>query len=67
MAVEWNLAELSGYLSSWSAVDRYRKAVGSDPVPHFVAQIAPLWGDPAARRAIRWPMALRVARVGGAP
>jgi SAM-dependent methyltransferase len=67
MKVEWNLAQLSGFLASWSAVDRYRRALAKDPVPPFVAEIAPLWGDPAATRAIRWPMALRVARVGGAP
>lgn len=63
MTATWTLAGLHGFLSSWSAVDRYRKTLGVDPVPPFVAEVALLWGDPAARRTISWPVALRAARL----
>jgi len=65
MSASWNLAGLHGFLSSWSAVDRYRKALGRDPVPPFVAEVARSWGDPAARRTVSWPLALRAARLPG--
>jgi SAM-dependent methyltransferase len=29
----WNIDQLAGYVSSWSATARYRKALGTDPVP----------------------------------
>ncbi len=63
MAATWSLAGLQGYLSSWSAVDRYRKALGIDPVPPFVVEIAPLWGEPTESKTVSWPLALRVARL----
>jgi len=50
---------LAGYFGSWSATDRYRRAVGSDPVPGFVAGLAAAWGP---GRDVRWPIALRAGR-----
>jgi SAM-dependent methyltransferase len=55
-----SLDALAGYFGSWSATDRYRRAVGSDPVPEFVAGLAAAWG---AERAVRWPIALRAGRI----
>jgi len=55
-----SLAALAGYFDSWSATDRYRRAVGSDPVPAFVAGLAAAWGE---ERDVRWPIALRAGRV----
>jgi SAM-dependent methyltransferase len=62
MDAEWSLDQLGGYLSSWSAVGRYRAAVGADPLPAFLRDVADAWGDPAARRHIRWPLVVRAAR-----
>jgi len=62
MAFDWNLEELMGYVASWSATMLYVKAQGVDPVPALRAAMAPLWGDPDARRAIRWPLTVRAAR-----
>ena len=31
--LNWNLEQLAGYASSWSATARYRQALGTDPVP----------------------------------
>lgn len=54
------LDALAGYFGSWSATERYRRAVGADPVPAFVAGLAPAWGE---GREVRWPIALRAGHV----
>ena len=61
---DWTLDELVGYVSSWSAVDRYLRESGDDPVSELRARLATRWGDPARRRAVRWPLALRVGLTG---
>ncbi len=56
------LAELVGYLRTWSATRRYVEAFGRDPVAGAEAALAGLWGDPSHRRRLRWPLHLRVCR-----
>lgn len=58
-----NLQDLVGYVATWSALREARRALGNDPLPAFHAALARVWGDPAARRAVRWPLSLRVGRV----
>ncbi len=60
----WTLAQLLGYFSSWSATARYIAATGRDPVAEVAQALRPLWGDPDAPRRVRWPLALRVGKVG---
>jgi ubiquinone/menaquinone biosynthesis C-methylase UbiE len=62
METTWNLAQLLGYLRSWSATARYVAAHASDPVAALAQELAPLWGDPAQARRIAWPLSLRVGR-----
>src|SRR5688572_13100325 len=57
------LDALAGYVGTWSAVQRYREAVGSDPLPGLVDALARIWGDPASAKPTRWPMAIRAGRV----
>lgn len=57
---EFTLDELVGYAGSWSAVDRFVKETGGDPLPALRARLAARWGDPARRREVRWPLAMRV-------
>ena len=33
LELDWNLEQVTGYVSSWSATARYRQALGADPVP----------------------------------
>lgn len=54
-----SLAALAGYFGSWSATDRYRRALGADPVPAFIDGLSGAWG---AEREVRWPIALRAGR-----
>lgn len=63
MAAEWSLAELLGYVETWSAVRRAEAALGRAPYAAFAADLAAVWGPPATRRAIRWPLSVRVGHV----
>jgi hypothetical protein len=59
---EWTLAELSGYLRSWSATARYVAEHGADPVVVFEEALAQHWGDPGTRRIVRWPLVVLAGR-----
>lgn len=56
MQHDWTLAQLGAYLATWSAVQRYRQARGTDPVPALLAELTPRWGDPQQPRSVRWPL-----------
>lgn len=60
--VEWDLARLLDYVSTWSAVGRYRTAKGSDPLPMLTAELEPLWGHRTDVRRLVWPLFLRAGR-----
>jgi SAM-dependent methyltransferase len=63
MQADWTLEQLAGYVSTWSAVGRFKKAEKRDPVPEFIAQIGKWWGDPKSSRTVRWPLELRAGTV----
>ena len=63
---DFTLPQLLGYVRTWSAVGRYLKAKGHDPVPAFGEELARLWGDPARPRRLVWPISLRAGRWLGA-
>jgi hypothetical protein len=62
MSAEWTLAELLGYIGTWSATARCRAVTGSDPLPALADRLAPLWGPPGAVRRIEWPLSVRAGR-----
>lgn len=63
MERHWPLADLLGYLRTWSAVRRCLAATGADPVDAIAAPLAAAWGAPATRRRVVWPLALHVRRL----
>lgn len=63
MRHDWMLPEVLGYLESWSALQRHRKATGSDALAEFGPKLAAAWGDPEQRRTIVWPLTVRAGRV----
>lgn len=63
MEAEWDLARLSGFVSSWSASQRYWQQHHRDPVDAVRTELEAAWGEPARTRIIRWPLYLRVGRV----
>ena len=64
MTAEWPLDHLLGYLRTWSGVIRYVSARGEDPVHAVEPELTKAWGDRGESRVVRWPLVLRVARVG---
>ncbi len=61
--LEWGLEDLLGYLSSWSATQRYREARGDDPMDQVGPELARVWGPEGARRTLRWPLTMLAGRV----
>lgn len=57
------LADLAGYLGTWSAARRYVAERASDPVAEILPALRDRWGGPAVRRVVRWPVAMRVGRL----
>lgn len=58
----WNLAEIMGYLRTWSAVQRFIEKEGYDPLEQIFEKLQPLWGDEDQKRQINWPFHLRVGK-----
>ncbi len=63
MECRWALRDLIGFLNSWSAVQHYRRANGQDPLALVEGRLAAAWGR-VAEREIRFPLLLRVGKVG---
>jgi len=63
MSHEWPLPRLVDYLETWSALQRYRRATGVDPMPRLAEELADVWGDPSALRRIEWPLFGRAGSV----
>lgn len=63
MTARWNLAQLVGYLGTWSSVEKYRAARGEDPLALVEGELRAAWGAPEVERLVRWPLYLRVGRV----
>lgn len=62
LRASWTLAELLGYLRTWSSAARYADQHGVDPVSELEPSLASEWGDPGTTRLIRWPLHLRVGK-----
>ena len=65
MTSHWHLDQLEGYLRTWSAVTKYLRQHGVDPVAAIHDELAKAWGDPRVAREVRWRLNLRVGRVAG--
>ena len=63
MVADWDLEQFLAYLRTWSAVQRYSKAKGHDPVALIEADLRAAWGDAAHSRAVRWQFFVRAGRV----
>jgi len=61
MHLDWTVADMLGYLRTWSACKRYRADRGDDPVAHIEADLRAAWG--AARRPVSWPLTVRVVQL----
>jgi hypothetical protein len=62
MVARWSLPQLLGYIGTWSAVARCRETTGRDPLAELARRLASVWGNPAARRRVEWPLSVRAGR-----
>ena len=63
LRVNWTLGQLGGYLRSWSAVARYRRERGEDPVAPLLERLQNRWGAPEQTQDVVWPLGLRLGRI----
>ena len=63
LRVIWTLGQLGGYLRSWSAVARYRRERGEDPVAPLLERLQNRWGAPEQTQDVVWPLGLRLGRI----
>ncbi len=63
MTATWSLAELLGYVRTWSAVQAIERERGGAAYTGFTRALGAVWGDPAERRPVHWDLALRLGRV----
>lgn len=54
--ISWSLEQLLGYLSTWSAVQRYAQQNGADPLLQLRPKLRQAWGDAKQPRFVRWPL-----------
>lgn len=64
MQTRWTLSHYLGYLASWSALQRFRREQGSNPLDGMRARFGAAWGEPGAERVVRWRLFTRVGRHG---
>lgn len=62
LAARWDSAAYLGYVGTWSAVARYRRERGEDPMEAFAQRVEAAWG--AGARQVAWPLFARLGRVG---
>jgi ubiquinone/menaquinone biosynthesis C-methylase UbiE len=63
LEIHWNLEQVMNYIGTWSAVQRYRQARGTDPLPELRTRLEPLWGASDTVRPVNWPLYLRAGRI----
>lgn len=63
METEWNLDNLVGFLSSWSAIRVYMKAEGVHPLEKVLDDLQKSWGNPTKKKLVKWPLFFRIGRV----
>ncbi len=62
MSASWPRNRLVGYISSWSAVSRFREARGEDPLPEFERRLVRVWPEADAERAVTWRLTVLAGR-----
>lgn len=61
ISVSWTLEELEGYMTTWSAVQKFMYSEHQNPLPHLIAQINEHWQD--QRQTVNFPLFLKIGRI----
>ncbi|MGH8401924.1 MAG: class I SAM-dependent methyltransferase [Gammaproteobacteria bacterium] len=63
MRQPWDLAQFLAYLDTWSAVQRYIRQNGHDPVMKLGDTLRRVWGASDSQRTVNWPLHVRAGRI----
>ena len=59
---QWSLADLEGFLNTWSAVQKYLEVKDENPVTKFMQQLEKVWPE-AETKEVKFPIFLKMGRV----
>jgi ubiquinone/menaquinone biosynthesis C-methylase UbiE len=59
--VEWDLNQFAGYLTSWSATQKFIRANGYNPVGNFIPSLKDLWKENELK-SVTFPVFVRLGR-----
>lgn len=62
ITVRWTKTDFLGYLNTWSGVQHYIKANGTNPVDEFGGQLTAIWDD-REEKVFTFPLFLRIGQV----
>lgn len=63
LSAEWTLAQVVGYVETWSGVRALVRREGRRPVDELEHNFAEVWGEASQLRSVRWPLAVRLGRI----
>ena len=63
MTANWTLAELRGYIRTWSATAARKERFKTDIPEDTLSDLSDAWGNDRSKRRIEWPLVLRAGRV----
>jgi len=63
VSVRWTAARMLAFIRTWSGVQAYIQATGSDPIPSISPRITALWDGSDTVREVRWPLYLLASRL----
>ena len=63
LCMHWTVEQFIGYLRSWSATQRYIRALEQDPVTLVESDLRAAWGDSGSVREVRWDFHLHCGRI----
>jgi SAM-dependent methyltransferase len=61
LTAEWSAEDFLGYLSTWSALQKYKTKNGVDPLLEFAPDFLKAYGG--GKQTVTWPLSLRVFRI----
>ncbi|HEX5340262.1 MAG TPA: class I SAM-dependent methyltransferase [Gammaproteobacteria bacterium] len=61
MTQHWNADQMLAYLRTWSAIQRYIRVVGHDPLAELETELRAAWGMES--RQVSWPLHIRAGRL----
>ena len=65
MELDWSLSQLTGYLYTWSSVQKFIHKNNSDPIKQIYNDLVAVWAqrNTSHKKRVVWPIYMRVGRV----